>query len=108
MTDPKLVPGTRDRIDRGDHIAIFAYGECFRFALRLHDRWGYEIRGMRSASDSTRWGHVWAMKEGNLGIDIRGIYSECILAALANEGKARKAYDVDPKELRSLIEERKY
>lgn len=108
MTDPNLVPGTRERIGRRDHIAIFAHGECFRFALRLHERWGYRIRGMLSASDSNGWGHVWAIKEGKLGIDIRGIYPECILAALANKGKARKAHDVDPRELRALIEKREY
>lgn len=96
------------RIKACDYEAVFAYGECFRFALRLHDRWGYKIRGIRAALDNTRWGHVWAVSGNGKGIDIRGIYPERLLVMLANAGMDATAVDVDAQEIREFIEAREY
>jgi len=98
----------RRRIKECDFEAVFAYGECFRFALRLHDRWGYEIHGIRNDLDPTRWGHVWAVKDDGKGIDIRGINSEKLLVALANAELPAEVKKVDIQEVRNLIEARGY
>jgi hypothetical protein len=101
------------RIKEQDYEALFAYGECFRFALRLHDRWGYKIRGIRAALNKKDWGHVWAVRCDGKGIDIRGIYPEKLLALLANDGIPATPddvyiQDVDVQEVRDVIEARKY
>lgn len=96
------------RLSNGDVEAIFTSGECHRFALRLHDRCGYEIRGVRSKCDSSQWGHVWA-RMGDKGIDIHGVYPERLLAALANGGELGQTIeDVSPDEIRELIRMKSY
>lgn len=98
----------RRRRSRSDFEAIFTSGECFRFALRLHDRFQYEIRGIRLERDSSEWAHVWA-RNGHQGIDIHGVYPERILSALANRGEDGKTpEDVSPNEIRELIRRRGY
>ena len=89
LPDPFLVPGTRRRIDNCDYDAVFSRGGCFHFALRLHQRFGYRIRGMQSESEAGVLGHVWCLKgDGEKGIDIRGVYSEDLLVRLASGGKS--------------------
>ena len=91
------------RLSIEDVEAIFTSGECFRFALRLHDRFGYDISGVRSKFDPTQWGHVWARK-GDKGIDIRGVYPEHIIAALANGGESIQTIeDASQDEIRELV-----
>jgi hypothetical protein len=108
MNDTKLEHMMRCRIKEHDYEAVFAHGECFRFALRLHKRWGYEIHGIRCATDETRWGHVWAAKGDGKGIDIRGIYLENFLAMLANASMSAKWQNIDIKEIQELVGARKY
>jgi hypothetical protein len=98
----------RRRIENRDYEAVFAFGECFRFALRLHNRWGYEIHGIRAGPDMTHWAHVWAAKGKGIGIDIRGIYPEKQLAELANAGYPAKVEVVDLQEARAFVEARGY
>jgi hypothetical protein len=97
----------RKRIENQDHEAVFAHGGCFHFALRLYERFGYSLRGTRSAHDSTCWGHVWARK-GNNGIDVRGVYPEELLSALANGGQPLEIRDVLPEEARAAIQKQEY
>ena len=52
--------------------------------------------------------HVWALKDANIGIDIRGIHHECLLAALANDGRAATAEDVDVEIVKALVGKKKY
>ena len=107
MIDPKLEPVTRQRIAQCDYDAVFTAGGCFIFALRLHERFGYKIRGIRSSCDPKYWGHVWAEKDG-MGIDIRGMYKEDFLAALANGGTAIEIENLSVEDLRAEIAKKEY
>ena len=108
MSDTCLEIAMRRRIKDQDFEAVFAHGECFRFALRLHDRWQYAIHGIRAAPDRTHWGHVWATKVDGKGIDIRGIYPERILGELANAGLSAKTESVDIREARDAVASQGY
>ena len=101
MTDPRLVPFTRCRIDSHDYDAVFTAGGCFVFALRLHERFGYKIRGLRKPS------HVWAVKDTK-GIDVRGFYPEVVLAALANGGDALTGEEFSIDEVQAEIAKKEY
>jgi len=46
-----LSPCDTNRIENSDYDAVFAHGGCFHFALRLHKRFGYKIRGLRAGHD---------------------------------------------------------
>ncbi|HRI83014.1 MAG TPA: hypothetical protein PLF88_11290 [Opitutaceae bacterium] len=59
-----------------DYDAVFAAGGCFVFALRLHERFHWNIRGIRTPT------HVWGVKDGR-GVDVRGTCPEVVLAAFA-------------------------
>jgi hypothetical protein len=87
MNDPRLVCETRRRIDNCDYDAVFTGGACFIFALRLNERFQYEICGCRYPNRPQCWLHVWA-KKGEHGIDVHGMYPQPIIAALANGGSA--------------------
>lgn len=109
MPDPRLVSTTRERISRNDHHAIFAHGECFRFALRLHVRFGYKLRGVKShlSEDRRTWSHVWALIDNQHAVDINGVHAEHILAAICgHEGECPE--NVTPEEVRTLNETRGY
>jgi hypothetical protein len=106
MPDPRLVPMIRTRIERGDHQAVFAHGECFRFALRFNERFGYKIRGVKTYLDRPQWSHVWALRE-NKGIDIYGVHEERLLAAL-NGNEAADIIDADVEEIRTMVLQKEY
>jgi hypothetical protein len=99
----------RERIDRHDYHAVFAHGECFRFALRLHQRFQYKIRGVRVhlTGEKRTWSHVWAMKDDRRGVDINGVHEERVLAALCGHEGAH-IEDVVPEEIRALNQARGY
>ena len=83
----RLASDIRRWIENCDHEAVFTQGGCFHFALRLSERFGCEIRGIETNQQGTL-GHVWGVKKASgEGVDIRGIYPECFLAALAYGGK---------------------
>ena len=82
-------------------------GNVLDFALRLHDRWNYKIRGIRYPNERN-WTHVWALKDADLGIDIRGIYPETLIAKLANGGKDALAEDVDAESIRGFLLGKEY
>jgi hypothetical protein len=108
MIDPKLIPNTRRRIDQCDYDAVFASDGCFLFALRLQERFGFKIRGFRLVQDGA-WTHVWAKKEANRGIDIRGVYPEKLLAKLANGGEAAPEFeDVPVEDVSAAIQKKEY
>lgn len=108
MHNERLASGTRKRIDNHDYEAVFAHGGCFHFALRLHERFGYKIRGIREGHNGG-WSHVWCLKTGSCeGIDIRGIYDENLLAKLANGGKEARICDVSADELHAAITGKHY
>jgi len=107
MNDTNSASKVFRRMVRCDFEAIFAGGECTRFALRLHDRWNYKIRGMRYPNERN-WTHVWALKDADLGIDIRGIYPETLIAKLANGGKEALAEDVDAESIRVFLRGKEY
>jgi len=110
MPDQRLLPYTRKRIENHDYEAVFAHGGCFHFALRLHEKFSYKIRGIREGHDGGL-SHVWCrcLKAGDgRGIDIRGIYDEALLAKLANGGKEAEIYDVSVDELRTAIARKEY
>ena len=106
MNDTNSASKVFRRIVRCDFEAIFAGGECARFALRLHDRWKYKIRGIRYQNEN--WRHVWVLKDADRGIDIRGIYPETLIAKLANGGKDAPAEDVDAESIRVLLRGKEY
>jgi hypothetical protein len=109
MCDERLVLETRKRIDNRDYEAVFAGGGCFHFALRLHERFGYKIRGIRDGHDPKRWSHVWCQKGADSkGVDIRGVYYENLLVMLANGGSTAAVCDVLVDEIRNTIRARKY
>lgn len=101
MPDPRLVPCTRSRISTQDYDAVFTAGGCFIFALRLHERFGWKIRGMR------RPAHVWAIKDGK-GVDVRGMFDEQLLAELANGGVQAPIEDFTADDLRTEIAKKEY
>lgn len=104
MCNERLVSETRKRIEKCDYEAIFGTGCCFHFALRLHERFKYKIRGIREGNDGKRVSHVWCQVGTNgEGIDIRGVYPECLLVRLANRGNTAQAYDVSVDEVRKTI-----
>jgi len=86
MSDDRLTLTTQSRLAARDYEAVFAHGGCFHFALRLHERFGYSVRGFRWIEGGPLT-HVWARRDQETGIDIRGIYPEPLLAQLANGGK---------------------
>jgi hypothetical protein len=109
LFDPRLVSGTRKRIDNCDYEALFAGGYCFHFALRLHERFGLKIHGIREGYDGRSLSHVWCQKNGECnGIDIRGIYPEDLLARLANGGHPAQIHDVSVDEVRAAIRTKNY
>src|SRR6266516_4579046 len=103
MCDPRLVTETRKRIKNHDYDALFSGGCCIHFALRLHERRGFTIRGIREGHDRSRLSHVWCERDEKTAIDIRGIYSEKFLAMLANAGSPVTVDDVSAEDLRDLI-----
>ncbi len=102
LPDPRLVSGTRKRIENSDYEALFTGGYCFHFALRLHERYGLKIRGVRSYGKTLS--HVWCQKKGeSKGIDIRGIYQEELLARLAIGGELPQIHEVSVDEVRAQV-----
>lgn len=109
MCNPRLVPGTHDRIRRCDYEAVFTGGCCFHFALRLHKRFGYVIRGIREGCDGKSFSHVWCRKTGySKGVDIRGVYSENLLIRLATGGHPAMPCDLAMKEIEDIIRAKEY
>jgi len=103
MCDPCLVPETRKRIDNRDYEAVFAHGGCFHFALRLHERFTYTIRGIRASPDGNSLSHVWCLKTDTCkGIDVRGFYEEDVIVQLAGAKGADKL-SVSADEVRAVI-----
>jgi hypothetical protein len=108
MCNPRLVLGTHDRIRRCDYEAVFTGGCCFHFALRLHKRFDYVIRGIREGCDGKTFSHVWCRKTGDSkGVDIRGVYSEDLLIGLAG-GEPERACDVSVQQIENIIRAREY
>jgi len=109
VRDERLVPETRRRIDNRDYEAVFAHGGCFHFALRLHEKVGYKIRGIREGNDGTTLSHVWCRKaETCMGVDIRGVCHEDLLVQLANGGSMAVKCDVSVEEVRDMIRSKEY
>ncbi len=109
MNNECLVSRTRERIKKCDYEAVFASGCCFHFALRLHEKFNYTIRGIREGHDVKHFSHVWCQIPTNgEGVDIRGVYPECLLVRLANGGKPAEAHDVPIDEVRDAIRARGY
>jgi hypothetical protein len=107
MSDLRLEPVMRERIANSDYDAVFTAGGCFIFALQLHERFSYKIRGVRSSNVPRLWGHVWAQK-GKMGVDVRGVYPEELVAALANGGAASDIMDVSAEAVRAEIAKEEY
>ena len=108
MSDARLIEGTRKRINLHDYEAVFAHGGCFHFALRLKQRFGYQIRGIRESHDRRSLSHVWCVKPDGKGVDIRGVYPEDFLARLANGGASAQVFDVAVEEIREIIASKGY
>jgi hypothetical protein len=108
MCDQRLIIETRRRLASHDYEAIFAHGGCFHFALKIHERFGYPVRGIREGHDGINLSHVWCLKEAGHGVDIRGIYPEDLLAKLANAGKPATVYDIQIDEIRNIIASKGY
>ncbi|HVX91296.1 MAG TPA: hypothetical protein VHC20_06800 [Candidatus Paceibacterota bacterium] len=107
MKDERLVPENRRRIACGDFEAVFAHGGCFIFALRLHERYEYGLRGFRPSGDEP-WTHVWARREERC-VDIRGVYPEEFISRLAYGGRETPPIrDVSPAEVKAAIEKKAY
>ena len=51
---------------------------------------------------------MWCQKDGNKGIDIRGIYDEDLTIRLANGGKTAPVDDISPDHLRATITAKDY
>jgi hypothetical protein len=107
MPDLRLELVIGERIANSDYDAVFTAGGCFIFALQLHERFGWKIRGVRSSNDSRMWGHVWAQK-ARMAVDIRGVYPEELVAALANGGAASEIEDVSAEVVRAEIAKKEY
>ena len=107
MDDTRLVTTTLARLANQDYDAVFTGGGCFLFALRLHDRFNYSLRGIRSSGDLNCWGHVWA-KHNDLGVDFRGCYREEFVAALANNGCQAKIHDLPAEVVRIEVKRKGY
>ena len=103
MCDKQLVEETRRRIDNHDYEAVFTGGNCFHFALSLHKKYGYKIRGIREGHDSRSLSHVWCQRESTQGIDIHGVFCEELLVRLANGGDTGAVCDVKVDEIQNTI-----
>jgi hypothetical protein len=108
MSDHRIIEGTRIRICAHDYEAVFAHGGCFHFALRLNERFGYRMRGIRESQDGRSLSHVWGLKPDGKGVDIRGVYPEDLLARLANGGEEAPVFDVSTVEARKTITAKAY
>src|SRR5690348_14069246 len=108
MGDQRVIDDTLKRIELHDYEAVFAHGGCFHFALRLHDRFRYRIRGIREAHDGRSLSHVWCLKRDPTGVDIRGVYPEHLLARLANGGAEAPMFDVSVEEVQGVIKAKGY
>ena len=89
MNTIQRIRSLENRLKHHDYEAIFTRGACFHFALRLHKRFGYPIRGHRieDGNGSPQLSHVWAIcRSENRAVDIRGVFPEPLLAAMANGG----------------------
>jgi hypothetical protein len=95
------------RIMNQDYEAVFAHGGCYYFALRLHERFGYTIRGIKEEQTANPT-HVWCIKtvEGP-AVDIRGVYSEDVIGTLAGP-HCTKPCEIGVAEIRRIINSRGY
>ena len=76
--DERFFAAMKERIENQDYEAIFAFGECYRFARRLVERKiAVGIRGIETPN------HVWAKLKDGRGVDIRGPHREGLLAQFA-------------------------
>jgi hypothetical protein len=107
MSNQRIVEDTRTRISAHDYEAVFAHGGCFHFALRLNERFGYRIRGIREGQDENL-SHVWGLKLDGKGVDIRGVYPEELLARLANGGGTAPIFDVPIVDLQKMVKAKAY
>jgi hypothetical protein len=101
----KLIECIELRLKRKDYEALFTGGECFRFALRLHDRYKWKIRGIDVTGESP---HVWAIDDHGRAIDIYGVHSECLKKALADEKNQKVASNAEIEVIRTKVENRCY
>lgn len=106
MHDTRLA-STLVRLAYLDYDAVFTGGACFLFALRLHERFNYSLRGIRSSCDPNRWVHVWA-KHNDLSVDFRGCYREEFVAALATNGCGAVIHDVPIEVIRAEVKKKEY
>lgn len=97
----------RERIKKQDYEAVFAHGCCYHFALCLHEKFGYKIRGIKGGDDSANPSHVWCLRGGDgKAVDIRGVYPEELIIQLADLGGP--AYDISAEKVRNIIESKSY
>ena len=109
MHDERRIAITRKRIDNRDYEALFTGGGCYHFALRLHERFEYQIRGVREGHDRNRFSHVWCQMPGTCkGVDIQGVYPEVLLARVANGGNLASVFNVPVDEVREMIRSKQY
>jgi len=95
--DTELEARMWQRVNNGDHIAIFSCGGCFHFALFLNKELGLKLRGIRHVKEQEQLSHVWALSDtGGEGIDVHGVHAEVITCAIAeNSEHPPKAEDID-------------
>jgi hypothetical protein len=92
-----------------DYIALFSSGCCWHFALAIHKKYGYEIRGVSIGNSPI--GHVWCQlaSDSTKGIDVHGVYAEELLEKLANDGKRTgPSFSLKPRDLRKKIREKRF
>ena len=94
------------RIANREHESIFNAGGCFQFALRLHERFGYKIRGIHEGYEGGL-SHVWCEMANGKCVDIRGVSCEEEIVTLAN-GSTATVRDVCIDEIHRRIAEKKY
>lgn len=109
MRNSQLIKVTIERIRNHDYEALFARGGCFHFALWIHEKFGYPIRGIKEGHVTSTPNHVWCQRpQDEKAIDIRGVYSEEIIIKLANGGKPANACHVSADDVRRIIHSKCY
>ncbi len=96
------------RIAHHDYHAVFSWGACFHFALKLHELFQHRLAYCPSLYENSHIGHVWARKDNNKAIDINGILDEELLIRINNGGCKNIAIEISPDEVRSHLKNRDY
>src|SRR6266498_1635752 len=95
------------RIASFQYELVFTGGACFQFALRLHERFGYQIRGIYE-SYVGGLSHVWCKTADANCIDVRGVHGEEETVKMANGGTFVEPSDIAIREIHAKIAEKEY